>query len=510
MRHLLGLFLQPVRALSAALLVVGLLSTTTGCPRKVQVIPPCSKNADCSGGRVCVAGACIADACGGTCEADQVCLDGNCKTADGIDCHAQATLCPKDFTCTGNGTCARGCTEDGECPKAGFNVCDVDKFLCVQCAVDNDCTTGANAANQKDFCNRDTGFCVGCVDDRSCYVNGAPAGQFCDPVAHICQMGCNGLDDCPSGTKSCSPPPSAPSGVSQCIECLPSSASADCIVPGRIACDPARLQCVQCNVDNDCASLNTLPPYCEVHLHRCVICTDNSACPMGQVCDQESFSCVPGCAGGSGGPNCPPNTVCKPAASTKPDSCVACLQDADCPQGDICIMGSNGEPQCVVGCSTDDNCPANRVCDPSRGERGQCVGCLRDEQCAAQGLICDQVLEECRCKKEGESCAQDSECGYRLIPDGNGGMIADCHAQGARCLTKVRCGATGCSQERVVRNVCVVTGQGLADQCDPDTTGCPDGFVNELGQSVNNTSYSKLCVPSEDACTFPFCGNGCL
>jgi hypothetical protein len=158
---------------------------------------------------------------------------------------------------------------------------------------------------------------------------------------------------------------------------------------------------------------------------------------------------------------------------------------------------------------TDDNCPTGRVCDPGRGNYGECVGCVNDQNCAAQGLICDTTLEECRCKKEGEACSQDNECGYRLIPAADGGMIADCHAQGARCLEKVRCGPSGCSQERAVRNVCVIIGQGLADQCTPDTTGCPSGFVTEFGASISNSSWTKLCVPSEDACTYPYCGNGC-
>ena len=80
---------------------------------------------------------------------------------------------------------------------------------------------------------------------------------------------------------------------------------------------------------------------------------------------------MPGCSGGTGGPNCDPDpthkrTVCD-AARGDHGACVECLVDADCPRTKVCDLtagtGTDGTtkiPACVPGCKTTNTDPDAR------------------------------------------------------------------------------------------------------------------------------------------------------
>jgi Cys-rich repeat protein len=498
------------RTLACALIGLSCLAALAACsPKKGPTT--CKATSDCPSGESCIAGVCgIAQPCGGMCAADQICEGTACKTADGVSCAAHPDICPKGFICAMSGVCERQCTVSSDCPKPGFNICDPNRFVCSQCAVDLDCTTGANAANNQPYCDTSTGLCVGCLDDTSCYVQGEPAGQHCDMTTQMCVTGCLTVADCPPGTKDCMPLPGSSSTTGACIECMPQSQATDCL-SGLPVCNPATLQCVQCNTNADCSQTTG---QCDTSGHQCVTCVENQICAPGQVCNLNTFECMDGCVGGAGGPNCPPETVCNAQAGPN-GTCVACLQDTDCPFGQICSTatptdGGPSGPACVPGCTTDDRCNptvTHQVCDPTRGSNGECVGCVSNNNCPAN-TVCDSTTEQCRCGMTGESCSEDSDCGYKLVAAPDGGMVGICDTQEGRCISQVQCGPPGCSITTQIHPVCTLVAQGLADQCSADQGDCPSNFAVEFAAGSSGT-FQKVCVPIADSCYAPYCGNGC-
>jgi Cys-rich repeat protein len=257
-------------------------------------------------------------------------------------------------------------------------------------------------------------------------------------------------------------------------------------------------------MNTDCAETTG---QCNPATNECVTCVENSVCPAGQICDLTTFECEDGCVGGSGGANCGPEAVCNPSEGPN-GTCVACLQDSDCPADNICGTTSNGIPACVPGCHTDDQCNptvTNQVCNPSDGPNGTCVDCVRDSQCPS-GMVCDQTTFMCRCHETGEDCSQDSDCGYRLVPAADGGMTGICDSQEGRCIDQVQCGPEGESVTTQIRPTCTLIAQGLADQCTPAQGNCPTNWVVELAAGSSGV-FAKVCVPSQDECLAPYCGN---
>jgi hypothetical protein len=473
---------------------------TTACSgKKAPTGPPtCTKTSDCPTGEVCHANLCVSLPCGGRCSSDQVCLNNACHSATGLDCSTDPNRCPANtYACT-NGKCRRSCTTDSDCPQP--LLCNVDLFLCAECNSDRECMMRTGGDPTKVVCDTSIGACVGCLTNSTCYSGGRPDDMYCDTTTQTCQSGCQTIADCPTGTKSCQ---GASNGVAgQCIEC---SADTDCVNGAVPHCDVPTNLCVQCLRNDQCASNQ-----CDTKGHRCVDCVQDLACGRGQVCDQSTFKCTPGCSGGSGDSQCPPDDAVCDASKGTFGQCVICLTDGDCGRDQLCDTGGS-QPACIPGCRDDAKCASTdptvtaTICDKAKGAHGTCVQCRVASDCQ-NGEVCDPTTEACRCKAEGEACTTTSDCGY--IPGSTsttmGCSDAERTAHHAFCIKTVECAKTGESNKPVSASVCVMLGmnQGFADRTPPDTQGCPNGYAVERA-SDGVLPYWSVCVPNQTPYTCP-------
>ncbi|NCQ62048.1 MAG: hypothetical protein GW913_15425, partial [Myxococcales bacterium] len=86
-----------------------------------------------------------------------------------------------------------------------------------------------------------------------------------------------------------------------------------------------------CTSNVDCAP-TPATPVCDVASGRCVECnTSPDNCPMGELCDGLTHTCVPGCSDDT---DCSSPT---PRCRVDANSCVECLSAGDCAPGDSCL-----------------------------------------------------------------------------------------------------------------------------------------------------------------------------
>lgn len=97
---------------------------------------------------------------------------------------------------------------------------------------------------------------------------------------------------------------------------------------------------------------------CDLEIHRCVECRENSACGAGRRCNPNTWRCAKACDGGNGGKDgCggDQRSIC-----SDDGVCVSCVKDADC----------NGYPSfsqhcsmnICVQCSDDAHCSSQEIC----------------------------------------------------------------------------------------------------------------------------------------------------
>lgn len=482
-------------ALSAALVVACSNEETPpdGTPQA------CTSTVDCPSGQACKDKQCVTLPCDGRCTDNQACVNNQCKQADGLDCRASSSICPKGYLCAADGACHRNCAGDEDCTTAGFRSCNPEAGFCGECTFGSDCADPA-----KRFCLGALAQCVGCVDNSSCLVEGSPAGKYCDEETRTCKPGCTTVNDCPSGQRCEGAAGSTPG---RCVECKPATEGTDCAPHNpRLQCDPQSLQCVECLANADCTSNQ-----CNTARKTCVICVQNEVCQKGYICDQEINDCVPGCAGGNGGANCPtanPRLPVCDATKGEHGTCVECLKDADCPRAQVCQPGAtaNDLPRCVDGCLASNGqenqarCAAtaganppetNTICDGTKGTggRGKCVECKAAGDCGTTET-CDFATGMCRCKKEGESCTTSAECGYKVV--GNQTYCGGEGWSGANkpvCVKQVRCDGTNI---RNVTGVCGIPSTGS----EGGSTGCPSQDYVTQWASDGVAAFGKQCVPN--------------
>ncbi|MCL2779037.1 MAG: isopeptide-forming domain-containing fimbrial protein [Polyangiaceae bacterium] len=164
---------------------------------------------------------------------------------------------PQTFTTTGDENKAGATTDtpidqcttgdEAPCTDPQKPICNTTKhpFECVQCVGDTDCASGQ-------LCDENTNTCQAgqpCSTDSDC--GSATSGHVCDDTSKICKLGCRGQNGngCPSG-ETCS---STNSDIGTCQAGQP------------------------CNQDSDCGGINN-----------------------GQVCNDTSKVCQPGCRGVDG------------------------------------------------------------------------------------------------------------------------------------------------------------------------------------------------------------------
>ena len=231
-----------------------------------------------------------------------------------------------------------------------------------------------------------------------------------------------------------------------------------------------------CLDNSDCEATGGAALICDVKRGQCASadqCFDDSHCPFGKFCDQQSNSCAPGCRDEG---DCPSKQGCiKDSPSDVLGKCVkgSCGFTSQCPNGNNCDLTTH---RCVPdqrgpfcgACTRFD--PLHPQCgdyanyclidtgDPARQAHYCGVDCSQNQGCPA-GYDCKPViivgppatpacgLEGCvngRCSISGTNCARAEEC-----PQGPPG--GDCHrahngicagSQNRACTADADCGGS--------------------------------------------------------------------
>jgi hypothetical protein len=145
----------------------------------------------------------------------------------------------------------------------------------------------------------------------------------------------------------------------------------------------------------------------------------DSACRMGEICDDSSRVCRAGCrTAATSGRVCPAESICDALSLT----CMpGCAGDADCSAGRVCM-----DRTCRAGCRQHGDCALGQVCDPTTlacvmgcGVPGMPTTGAITERCplgnACQPVNCQQSI--------GDPCSE-----FRCQPNCNGWM---CNADAA-------------------------------------------------------------------------------
>ncbi|MCB9764407.1 MAG: hypothetical protein H6739_31830 [Alphaproteobacteria bacterium] len=150
-------------------------------------------------------------------------------------------------------------------------------------------------------------------------------------------------------------------------------------------------------------------------------CTEELACPFGEVCLEGTCVEIP----------CNTSAQCGMEEHCVDRKCEAgCSEDADCYPGDLCDLGEN---TCVSrGCrDTRLDCGFKEFCNEANGECYEaggyyCKPCTSDESCGGNGNLCLRFgggYEYC-----GVTCSTDDDCpaglGCYPIGDRTGQIIS--------------------------------------------------------------------------------------
>ncbi len=158
-----------------------------------------------------------------------------------------------------------------------------------------------------------------------------------------------------------------------------------------------------CMLDEDCMGGT---PVCDEDSNTCVVCTSESGCEQGTVC-QNMTECVD-CVDDS---NCPCIN----------NECVACKVSADCignTNGEVC----NADNECVA-CTADNDSACsneNKYCSSEYAcEHPESCSDLRDWGYTADGLywlnFCDDTLKEFECALDPNGPKQDFGVGWTKV-----------------------------------------------------------------------------------------------
>jgi len=405
----------------------------------------------CSPEGVCVGGECTSDGdcddgdeCNGleTCTNEGVCIDGEDLVCDDfcnplIGCVECLTGddCPFG-TCSGTGDCLPGgCSGNGDCDDenicTGVETCtnegrctepddlECDDFCdpvegCVECLANDDCpfgtcVEGACAAGDcsSDADCDDDDICTGvetCTNEGVCTdpVN-LECLELCDPLLGCVECLINA--DCPFGT--CSGPGECLDGgcigdadcndQNICTGVETCTAEGECTEPDDLECPEAcdsNLGCVECLTNADCDFGTCIEGACAAgDCSSNADCDDDDVCNGVEICtndgictDPDDLACDGFCDPERGCVECLDDEGCDFGICTPTGVCLegGCTGDEDCDDNDVC----SGVETCMSdGVCTDPEpleCPF--VCDPEIG----CVECIENEDCSAEGDICDE------------------------------------------------------------------------------------------------------------------------
>lgn len=156
--------------------------------------------------------------------------------------------------------------------------------------------------------------------------------------------------------------------------------------------DWPQLSCVECIDKTGCTRFGPTRPYCSVR-NRCVECIENEDCPSGQICLDDTHSCITRCTN-EGDSSCTAGP--RPWCHVERGLCERCRYDDDCagtPETPFCEYMGLG----CVGCTNDRDCPTDTVCDPVLHKCVQCEdsdSCPLGQQCRPDTHQCEETHVE--------------------------------------------------------------------------------------------------------------------
>lgn len=351
----------------------------------------CADDLACPPTAFCDDGFCRTGCRPGTCEGDQICIDGTCQD------RANATTCGSKCDCDPGQVCTNEVCQDppGECNSSA------------------DCGRGPDDQCEAFACNGFTKQCFwpnapACVDDDDCtFRPNCEEGCTCTPSGL-----CVSNADCTPETETADCGAAAYCTMDLVCDPLPACTSdAQCSDLGLV-CNLASQTCERPNPCSGPADCTTAPAtYCDTAQDpaRCVIptCMNGgiTCTPDTQTCNQFTGACDPVSMGGD---TCTSNAECSNAPWPNTEYCnvpfgqqmgtcqTGCQNNLSCPDGQSC----NGAHQCVVDMG-----------NPADGAAGSPCGGIEDCQV---GLVCHLLEGICKetCGSGDAPCdpATDSSC----------------------------------------------------------------------------------------------------
>lgn len=503
---------------------------------------PCTDDATCQGAQTCHV---PSGQCGSPCTNDESCLlEGDGLTCDGGTCIPQTcendASCPLNTWCdmtSGDGVCLEGCRAD-TCPEN--QLCDAETRTCIDgCLQDTQCPDNqyCNTAQETcvegcreepdncplEFtCNPDTRACDAninnaCLADQECenheVCETSPQGNFCrpgcrndaacgedqrcNPAARLCscatQQDCGDEQRCAASL--CRPLCTQDTDCFEGQSC--NTTSGLCGTPCEnneiCASESPEFVCTDgtcipssCENDEECAG----NAWCDPSLQRCFPGCRAGSCPQGELCNEDTRLCEPGCNEDA---HCNPNDycndgLCAPGCRTEPDNCAGaffcapeshtcqlpadCANDEDCTEGTLCNVTEAGS-FCEVGCRNDEACSPGQFCNLIEN----LCSCITSEHCI-EGARC----EEQRCVA---SCTTDEDCPENQTCDATSGFC------GIACENNVICNALSpektCQDARCIPSTCA------QDQDCPENSFCaPDNRCYQ-GCQANTCPLNSFC-----------------
>ena len=333
----------------------------------------------CEGETVCLNGECRELGEGDTCKPDEfssVCLDKTEYYVCGAGNTIEKKACESTQVCL-NGMCS-------ECdPETFAKTCDPNdetgnRFI--ECVEDE--TTPGLYVKKAQACPKSMSVCLegACVE--------------CDPQSYKAHCSGNAESKCSTEGKilvtPCTGDLKCVEGFSECTSKC--TTAADC--PTRD--DGLKYLCVsnQCELQTEC-SVSDDKPTCSGDMRK--VCQDPGkwvevACDGGKVC-QGQGECVI-CTQDS---HCTGGNVCDTATNT----CVACNADKDCSGSQVCDVPTHT----CVACNADTDCSGSQVCDvPTH----TCVACNADSDCGGSKACLNHACVDCNPATYGTQCVDNA------------------------------------------------------------------------------------------------------
>ncbi|MFT5432576.1 MAG: hypothetical protein ACI9OJ_003276, partial [Myxococcota bacterium] len=437
-------------------------SPLTGCELEADLdcAAPCSADADCDTGELCLPGSCI----GGVCNVIPVlCEDGNvgtfnyCDSADGtcktvaapdndaIPCDPEVED-DEEVACDDGNACTLPDCEDGHCIMSSAQCNDLNP-----CTIDS-CDTQAGCQ----FIQIPS--CGGCTTDEQCNNFDACKNNSCNLETGNCE------DTVIPGCQACAK-------LSQAVDCNDGDACTkdQCASDNTCFSQPIDTPECQgtpgCTVDADCQGGDRCTLYeCDDATGECIdkklVCADDNPCTL------------------NGAAQCQPNYGCQPDIDATCGG-LSCLTPADCPFIDACVTPTcpPSTSQCgAIDKVCDDLDPATRdYCDSEIGcvfenfAPGNWSGCTEDADCG--GDMCTQRFCEI---EDGQTVGH---CGQQALPcfDSN------------PCTTDTCSPSTGCVFDTI--NNC--QGCSINADCD-DGDSCTEDNCEGVGNCTHTPSPACL------------------